>query len=179
MSSRCPGSKSRHLLLATRLGACHPRRPRPEPVCVERVVPAPPEAVFDLLARPERHRDFDGSGTVQGARSQGRRLDLGDSFGMDMHWRVPYATRNVVTEFEEGRRIAWRTLAPTPLTLLFTGRTWRYELEPVEGGTRIRETWDVSTEALPTRFLLKPLLAEHTRESMERTLARIEELLRD
>ena len=152
---------------------------RPEPVCVERVVPAPPEAVFDLLSRPERHRDFDGSGTVQGARREGRRLGLGDSFGMDMHWRVPYATRNVVTEFEEGRRIAWRTLAPTPLTLLFTGRTWRYELEPVEGGTRIRETWDVSTEALPTRFLLKPLLAEHTRESMERALARIEELLRD
>ena len=52
-------------------------------------------------------------------------------------------------------------------------------VQPVEGGTRIRETWDVSTEALPTRFLLKPLLAEHTRESMERTLARIEELLRD
>ncbi|HSO03890.1 MAG TPA: hypothetical protein VLQ92_05375, partial [Candidatus Limnocylindrales bacterium] len=56
---------------------------RPEPVCVERVIPAPPEAVFDLLSRPERHRDFDGSGTVQGARSEGRRLNLGDSFGMD------------------------------------------------------------------------------------------------
>ena len=154
---------------------------RPDPVCVERIVPAPPEAIFDLLARPERHRDFDGSGTVQGARREGRRLRLGDSFGMDMHWRVPYATRNVVTEFEEGRRIAWRTLARSPLTLLFTGRTWRYELEPVEGGTgtRVRETWDVRTEALPARFLLKPLLAEHTQQSMERTLARIEELLKD
>ncbi|HEX6888920.1 MAG TPA: SRPBCC family protein [Candidatus Nanopelagicales bacterium] len=149
----------------------------PEPICVERVVPAPPEAVFDLLARPDRHRDFDGSGTVQAARSEGRRVRLGDSFGMDMHWGVPYATRNVVTEFEEGRRIAWRTLAPAPLTLLFTGRTWRYELEPVPGGTRVRECWDVSTEALPARFLLKPLLAEQTRVSMQRTLERIEDLL--
>lgn len=154
-----------------------PAAPRPEPVTVERVVPASPEAIFDLLARPDRHRDFDGSGTVQGARREGRRLRLGDAFGMDMRWGVPYATRNVVTEFEEGRRIAWRTLAPAPLTLLFTGRTWRYELEPVAGGTRISETWDVSTEALPARFLLKPLLADHTRESMARTLERIEDLL--
>lgn len=152
-------------------------RLRPDPITVERVIPAPPEAVFDLLARPERHSDFDGSGTVQRARSQGRRLTLGDSFGMDMHWRVRYATRNVVTEFEEGRRIAWQTLAPSPMTLLFTGRTWRYELEPVPGGTKVRETWDVSTEALPSRWLLKPLLAEHTRVNMERTLARIEDLL--
>ena len=98
---------------------------------------------------------------------------------MDMDWGVNYATKNVVVEFEENRRIAWQTLAPKPLSYVLTGRIWRYELEPVEGGTRIRETWDVSTEALPTRFLLKPLLAEHTRESMERTLARIEELLRD
>ena len=37
----------------------------------------------------------------------------------------------------------------------------------------------MSTEALPARFLLKPLLAEHTRASMGRTLARIEALLRD
>jgi uncharacterized protein YndB with AHSA1/START domain len=150
---------------------------RPEPVCVERVVPAPPDAVFDLLAHPERHRDFDGSGTVQGARRSGRRVGLGDAFGMDMRWGVPYATRNVVTEFEEGRRIAWRTLAPAPLSVLFTGRTWRYELEPVAGGTRIRECWDVRTEALPSRFVLKPLLAEQTRENMARTLERIEELL--
>jgi uncharacterized protein YndB with AHSA1/START domain len=153
-----------------------PTRLRPEPVCVERVVPAPPEVIFDLLARPERHREFDGSGTVQGARREGRRVRLGDSFGMDMRWGVPYATRNVVTEFEEGRRIAWRTLAPAPLTVLFTGRTWRYELEPVEGGTRIRECWDVGTEALPARFLLKPLLADQTRENMARTLERIEGL---
>jgi uncharacterized protein YndB with AHSA1/START domain len=146
-------------------------------VVVERVVPAPPEAVFELLARPDRHRDFDGSGTVQGARSPGRRLGLGDTFGMDMRWRVPYATRNVVTEFEEGRRIAWRTLAPNPLPVVLTGRTWRYELEPVPGGTRIRETWDLSTEARPSRLLLKPLLTEHTRVSMERTLERIEELV--
>ena len=93
-------------------------------------IPAEPEVIFDLLARPERHAEFDGSGTVRQARSSGRRVGLGDSFGMDMKWGISYSTRNVVREFVDGRRIAWQTLAPAPLHMLFTGRTWRYELSP-------------------------------------------------
>jgi uncharacterized protein YndB with AHSA1/START domain len=143
-------------------------------VTVERVVPAPPSAVFDLLVDPARHLEIDGSGTVQRARSGGRRLRLGDSFGMDMKWGTRYSTRNLVVELEEDRRIAWRTLAPAPLDRLFTGRTWRYELEEVEGGTRVRETWDVSTEAPLGRPVVRRL-AEQTRGNMERTLERIEE----
>ena len=96
---------------------------------------------------------------------------------MNMHWGVPYATRNVVVEFEEGRRIAWRTLAPKPLTLLFTGRTWRYELEPTDGGTLVRETWDPSTEALPARALIKKRLSGLTRKNMRRTLDRLAEVV--
>jgi uncharacterized protein YndB with AHSA1/START domain len=143
-------------------------------VTVERVVPAPPSAVFDLLVDPARHLEIDGSGTVQRARSGGRRLRLGDSFGMDMKWGPRYSTRNLVVELEEDRRIAWRTLAPAPLDRLFTGRTWRYELEEVEGGTRVRETWDISTEAPLGRPVVRRL-AEQTRGNMERTLERIEE----
>src|SRR5688500_6278346 len=96
-------------------------------VTVERVIPADPGAIFDLLAHPERHHEFDGSGTVRNARRTGRRVGLGDSFGMDMKWGVPYFTHNVVREYVEGRLIAWQTLAPAPLDRLITGRTWRYE----------------------------------------------------
>ena len=78
--------------------------------------------------------------------------------------------------FAEDRLIAWRTLAPFPLTLLFTGRTWRYELEPVEGGTLVRETWDLSTEARLGRPAVRRM-AGTTRRNMDRTLARIEELV--
>jgi uncharacterized protein YndB with AHSA1/START domain len=145
-----------------------------ETVTVERVIPAGPEAIFDLLARPEQHGAFDGSGTVRTARSTGRKVGLGDSFGMNMLWGVPYATRNVVREFEENRRIAWQTLAPAPLHLVFTGRTWRYELEPVDGGTLVRETWDTSTEKPLTRALIRNRLSGLTRRNMERTLERIE-----
>jgi uncharacterized protein YndB with AHSA1/START domain len=143
-------------------------------VTVERLIPAEPEVIFDLLARPEQHSAFDGSGTVRAARSRGRKVGLGDAFGMNMKWGVPYATRNVVCEYEENRRIAWRTLAPAPLHLVFTGRTWRYELEPVEGGTLVRETWDTSTEKPLTRALIRHRLSGLTRRNMERTLERIE-----
>lgn len=146
-----------------------------DPVSVERVIPSPPEPIFDLLAHPEQHATFDGSGTVRKSRRTGRRVALGDSFGMDMNWGVPYSTKNTVTEFEEGRRIAWRVLAPKPLSLLFTGRTWRYELEPTDGGTLVRETWDPGTEALPARYLISWRLSDYTRRNMTRTLERIEE----
>ena len=96
-----------------------------EQVTVQRLIPAPAEAIFDLLADPGRHHEIDGSGTIVGARSAGeRRLALGDSFGMDMDWGVNYATKNVVVEFEENRRIAWQTW-PLPLSYVLTGRIWR------------------------------------------------------
>ena len=149
-----------------------------EQVTVQRLIPAPAGAIFDLLADPGRHHEIDGSGTIVGARSAGeRRLALGDSFGMDMDWGVNYATKNVVVEFEENRRIAWRTLAPSPLDKLFTGRTWRYELEPVEGGTIVRETWDTRQEALPSRYVVRATLTDLTRRNMEKTLKRIEEVV--
>ena len=80
-------------------------------VSVQRLIAAPPERIFDLLADPARHSEIDGSGTVVKPRSSRgeRRLGLGDSFGMEMNWNVAYSTKNVVTEFEENRRIAWRT----------------------------------------------------------------------
>ena len=149
-----------------------------EQVTVQRLIPAPAEAIFDLLADSGRHHEIDGSGTIVGARSAGeRRLALGDSFGMDMDWGVNYATKNVVVEFEENRRIAWQTLAPKPLSYVLTGRIWRYELEPVEGGTIVRETWDTRQEALPSRYVVRATLTDLTRRNMEKTLQRIEDVV--
>jgi uncharacterized protein YndB with AHSA1/START domain len=149
-----------------------------EHVTVQRLIPAPAEAIFDLLADPGRHHEIDGSGTIVGARSAGeRRLALGDSFGMDMDWGVNYATKNVVVEFEENRRIAWQTLAPKPLSYVLTGRIWRYELEPVEGGTIVRETWDTRQEALPSRYVVRATLTDLTRRNMEKTLQRIQDVV--
>ncbi|GGL25876.1 SRPBCC family protein [Phycicoccus endophyticus] len=145
-------------------------------VSVQRVLPAPPEPIFALLADPAGHARIDGGGSVRGARSGGRRLALGDRFGMDMRIGLPYSTLNTVVEYEEDRRIAWRTDASGPLSALVGGRVWRYELEPVEGGTRVTETWDLSGEAAPSRPVVRRM-AGMTRRNMEATLERLETLV--
>jgi len=111
---------------------------------VERVIPAAPEAIFALLADPSRHRDIDGSGSVHDPKNSPQRVGLGDKFGMGMKRGVPYSTTNTVVEFEDNRRIAWKTCSPNFVGKLLGGPIWRYVLEPVDGGTRVREVWDIS-----------------------------------
>ncbi|MFZ8998388.1 MAG: SRPBCC family protein [Ilumatobacteraceae bacterium] len=106
-----------------------------------KVIAADPGPIFDLLADPARHGEIDGSGTVLAVRGGSRRLALGSKFGMDMKLGpLPYRISNEVVEFEENRRIAWAHLG---------GHRWRYELEPVEGGTEVTETFDWSTARSP------------------------------
>jgi uncharacterized protein YndB with AHSA1/START domain len=145
-------------------------------VTVERVIPAPPEAIFDLLADPARHPEIDGSGTVRNQRSGSGRLQMGSRFGMSMKMGIPYAMESTVVEFDEPRLIAWQTNGPTRVGRLFGGRIWRYELEPVDGGTLVRESWDIAHESAVTRPLVRPA-AKKTAESMTATLERIEKLL--
>lgn len=145
-------------------------------ITVQRLIPATPERIFDLLADPARHVEIDGSGTVRQSRGGSRRLGLGDTFGMNMRLGVGYATLNKVVELEESRRIAWQTLAGGPLARVVTGRTWRYELAPQEGGTLVKETWDISTERFTSRPFVR-LMATSTRQNMEKTLERIEQAL--
>lgn len=145
-------------------------------VTVERVIPAPPEAIFALLVDPDRHRDIDGSGTVRNAKQGSSRLELGSSFGMSMKLGIPYAMVSTVVEFVDDRRIAWQTRGPTAVGRLFGGRIWRYELEPVDGGTRVRESWDITGESAVTKPLVR-MAAKETGKNMAATLRRIEELL--
>ena len=120
---------------------------------VERMIPVPPEVIFELLVDPRRHRDIDGSGTVRDARGEPQRLALGSQFGMSMKIGVPYAMVSTVIEFEENRRIAWQTRGPTAIGRLVAGRIWRYEIEPVEGGSLVRESWDITQESAVTKGL--------------------------
>jgi uncharacterized protein YndB with AHSA1/START domain len=148
----------------------------PDVVTVERVIPAAPGVIFDLLADPDRHPDIDGSGTVRGAKAGSQRLALGSSFGMSMKMGIPYAMVSTVIEFEDDRRIAWQTRGPTAIGRLFGGRIWRYELEPVGGGTRVRESWDITHESAATKPMVRKAAAE-TAKNMAATLERIEHLV--
>lgn len=145
----------------------------------ERVIDAPPSEIFDVLADPAMHPVIDGSGTVVVAGdSNPDRLELGSRFGMSMRWKVfPYPIRNVVVEFEEDRRIAWRH---------FAGHRWRWELAPVDGGpgtsggrpgrTRVVHTFDWSTSHWPWALELVRYPAGNLR-GMRRTIERLDDLV--
>ena len=148
----------------------------PDVETVERVIPAPAEAIFALLVDPARHREIDGSGTVRDPKGQSQRLELGSQFGMSMQMGMPYSMVSTVVEYEQDRLLAWQTRGPTPLGRFVAGRIWRYELEPTDGGTLVRESWDITHESALTKPLVKRDAAK-TRDNMAATLERIEAVL--
>jgi hypothetical protein len=136
-------------------------------VSATRIIDATPEVIFDILADPAEHLVIDGSGTVISSKSNPRRLALGDSFSMSMKlFGLPYTTKNIVCELEENHVIAWHHVAQF---------IWRYQLDPVEGGTKVTETFDYSK---PWGVALIPTgIPEKNRAGMERTLERLDNLV--
>lgn len=145
-------------------------------VSVERLIPAAAGEIFALLADARRHKDIDGSGTVRDAKGDPEPLVLGSTFGMSMKMGIPYSMQSTVVEFEPDRRIAWQTRGPGPIGKYVAGRIWRYELEPTDGGTLVRESWDITHESMFTKPVVR-MAADKTRENMAATLERIEQLL--
>jgi hypothetical protein len=147
----------------------------PDVASVERFIPAPAGVIFDLLADPARHKDIDGSGTVRNASEGSQRLALGSKFGMSMKMGIPYSMVSTVVEFEENRRIAWQPRPSIGFMRRFAGgRIWRYELEPRDGGTLVRESWDIRQEVhKKTVRGMRPKALE----SMAATLERIEKIV--
>jgi uncharacterized protein YndB with AHSA1/START domain len=137
--------------------------PTSKAVTAERVINAPAERIFAVLADPNQHAVIDGSGTVKKTRSGPDRLALGSRFGMAMHNVVPYPVTNEVVEFEEGRRIAWHHLAHD---------VWRYELEPRDDATLVRETFDWS-HGRGGRLIEMMGIPKNNLASMEKTLERL------
>ena len=135
-------------------------------VSVNRVIPSPPEPIFDLLADPASHCIFDGSDTVvAGNEDNPTRLVLGARFGMSMKMGVPYRITSEVVEFEENRLIAWRH---------FGHHIWRYELEPIDSNTTsVTESFDWATARFPPFYEWVGYPAKHE-VNMARSLERLE-----
>jgi uncharacterized protein YndB with AHSA1/START domain len=147
-------------------------------VSVERVIKAAPDKIFALLADAGKHASFDGSESVDHASQQSVPLSMSSKFGMAMRGRketlfVPYRTTNTVVEYEPDRRLAWQT---TAFGGLLGGRIWRYELSPTEGGTLVRETWDVSADKQKP-LITRGSVPKQTEDGMRATLERIAKLL--
>lgn len=135
-------------------------------VSAVRTIHAPATVIFNLLADPRQHANFDGSGSLQEVKDAPDRLALGATFAMNMKIGVPYFTRNVVVDFVENRSIAWHHFARC---------VWRYDLEEVPVGTIVTESFTYDNAA----GLLVMLMGfpKRNRQSMEKTLERIEKLV--
>ncbi len=136
-------------------------------VSVSRVIPATPEEIFAVLTSPQGHVDMDGSGTVRGVLSGDDPMKLGSKFRMSMKMGVPYRMASTIKEFEENRLIAWAH---------FFRHRWRFELEEVEGGTKVTETFDWSTALAPKGIELAGYPKSHPK-NMETTLERLEQVV--
>ncbi len=133
-------------------------------VSVQRKIAADAATIFELLIDPASHQLFDGSDTiVAGHAKNPDRLSLGDKFGMDMKFGVPYRITNEVVEFEQDRLIAWRH---------FGHHIWRYRLEPAEGGTLVTESFEWGTARFPPFYEWVGYPAKHE-VNMTKTLERL------
>jgi hypothetical protein len=146
---------------------------------VERVIPVAPEVIFAVLADASMHSAIDGSGMLQGKTPEApQHLALGTTFGMSMKMlKMPYSTVNRVVEFEADRRIAWQTGPTGAMEKFIAGRIWRYELDWVDGGTLVRESWDITPDHQRLLLKLGDIYSSKTRRDMERTLERLSDLV--
>jgi hypothetical protein len=145
-------------------------------VSVERLIDASAASIFAIVADASRHPEIDGSGSVKALKADApRQLALGSTFGMSMKLGVPYSMSNRVIEFDQDRRIAWQTTLSGPLGRFIGGRIWRYELEGADGGTLVRETWDITQDK--QRFMLRAgPVGKQTADAMAKTLQRLADL---
>jgi hypothetical protein len=157
---------------------------------VSRRIKAPAASLFEILANPQRHTDFDGSDMVRGAVFNRPISDVGDSFTMKMN-RLgrDYLMLNYVVEFEPDRRIFWEP-APGDLATaggdpskigVPAGYRWGFSLTPVgDGATVVTEVFDCGPEE--NRWILLREGGEWINgsnsvlDSMTATLERLEEI---
>jgi hypothetical protein len=124
-----------------------------KPVEVSRRIEAPAAQIFEILADPRRHRDFDGSDMLRGAISNRPISEVGDTFTMKMN-RLgdDYLMLNYVVEFEPDRRIFWEPAPGDPSRAegddpskvgIPAGYRWGYILTPDgDDATVVTEVFD-------------------------------------
>ncbi len=126
-----------------------------QPVAVSRRICAPAHVIFEVLANPVRHPEFDGSESLRGAGSTAVITGVGDVFVMKMHFSHigDSEMNNHVVEYEPDRRLGWEpeagrghpNAAPGSAEPARTGQRWSYQLTP-DGpdATVVTEIYDCS-----------------------------------
>ena len=116
-----------------------PEQEAPRVVSASREIAAEPGRIFELIADPAQQPRWDGNDNLADAPVGQRVRRVGDVFTMTLT-RDAAVRENHVTEFEEGRRIAWMPSEPGRER---PGHLWRWELEPAgPSRTQVTHTYD-------------------------------------
>lgn len=127
-----------------------------EQIQATKTVDATPEQLFELLATPARHTEFDGASMLRGVddKASEQVSGVGDEFIMNMTNSVlgDYQMRNTVVAYQENSKIGWAPeLYPSDGytdklgDMRAAGHTYTWELEPVASGrTKVTQTYDWS-----------------------------------
>jgi hypothetical protein len=144
---------------------------------VDRIIPAQPHAIFEVLRSPQGHVSIDSSGMLMCAEGDPA-TKAGDTFLVHMDRDslrdFPLDLYDVTvsfTKFEPDRAIEWTILTDflnPPL-----GHVYGYELESAEGGTRVTSYYDWSAldEAYRGRIGF-PIISENALRATLGILAR-------
>jgi uncharacterized protein YndB with AHSA1/START domain len=157
---------------------------------VSRRIEAPAARIFEILANPQRHMEFDGSEMLRGAVIDRPISGVGETFTMKMH-RLgrDYLMLNHVVEFEPDHLVVWEP-APGDLATagddpsrvgIPAGYRWGFRLTPDgDNATFVTEVFDCGLEE--NRWILLREGGEWINgtnsvlESMTATLERLDEV---
>lgn len=143
-------------------------------VSATKVINAPVEAVFAVLADPAKHAAIDGTGWVTNALDHEPLTAAGQVFRMAMyHPNHPdghYEMANRVEVLERPRTISWKPgYDADDGTLSFGGWVWRYDLTPAgpsNTSVTLSYDWSAVPDPIRERIGFPPFPADHLDNSL-------------
>jgi hypothetical protein len=149
-----------------------------------KVISAPAEDIFALLADPNRHSELDGTDSLRGPDGETPPLlEVGQVFNMIMHQPDvgDYRTINKLVACQPPSRIGWApSVDPTSSMaeklgeMNASGHTFTYDLAGADGGTEVTLTYDWSGVEDPKFEALFPVVSQ---EQLARSLDRISDVV--
>jgi uncharacterized protein YndB with AHSA1/START domain len=149
-------------------------------ISATKVIDAPAEAVFAVLADPNRHTELDGGGMVKGPEGKAGPLGgIGQVFSMNMHQDAlgDYRMINTVTAFVPDSRIGWGPAMDPDCDAAknfegvdVSGHTYTWDLHESDGRTEVTETYEWTGVKDPQFEKLFPLASQ---EDLEKSLDKL------
>ena len=138
-------------------------------VTAEIEIASPAEAVFDLIADPQRQPEWDGNDNLGSAVDGQRVRGTGGSFITTLTKGVD--RENHIVDFAEGRLIAWK---PSEVGGEPFGQKWVWEIEPTgDDSVLVRHTYDWTELRDPQRL---PRAQSTTAQNLLASLKRLKQL---